>query len=238
MELIIGLVSVIAGLVQGVTGFGSGIVLMMLLPVFYALPQAAGISIAICVFLNASMVATYRKYVNISKIVPPAVLYLIVCFFAMKFSTSVDQHLMKKIFGGFLLALSVYYLCIAKNTKTKELSLPVSIVFIVISALCDVFFGIGGPLMVLYFMSQTKDKQEYLGTITAFFLINGIYNTILRLMNGILSVQYGIVIGVGIVGIVLGGYLGKKIVNRLNGELLKKIVYVTIGISGALNLIS
>ncbi|MDO4467232.1 MAG: sulfite exporter TauE/SafE family protein [Bacillota bacterium] len=238
MELMIGLVSVVAGLVQGITGFGSGIVLMMLLPIMYALPQAAGISIAICVFLNASMVLTYRKHVNFKKIIPPALLYVVICFFAMRFSTSVDQHLMKKIFGLFLLLLSVYYLFIAKNTKTEKFSLGISILFIFISALCDVFFGIGGPLMVLYFMSQTKEKQEYLGTITAFFLINGIYNTILRLINGILSMEYMLVILYGIVGIVLGGYLGKRVVNRIDSELLKKIVYVTIGLCGILNLIS
>lgn len=238
MELMIGLVSVLAGLVQGVTGFGSGIVLMMLLPVIYALPQAAGISIAICVFLNLMMSYSYRKYINFSKIVPPAILYLIVCFFAMKFSMTVDQQLMKKIFGGFLILLSVYYLFIAKNTKTEKYSIFVSIIFIIISALCDVFFGIGGPLMVLYFMSQTKEKQEYLGTITSFFLINGVYNTILRLINGILSTQYIFAIGCGIIGIVLGGYLGKRIVNRLDAQLLKRIVYVTIGISGIINLLS
>ena len=50
MEILVSLTAVLAGIVQGITGFGSGIVIMMILPMFFALPQSAGISTAICMF--------------------------------------------------------------------------------------------------------------------------------------------------------------------------------------------
>lgn len=236
MVFLIGLVTILAGIVQGVTGFGSGPIMMMLLPLFFALPQAAGISISISVFLNLSMSSTYREYIQYKKIIPVCVLYLFICSIGIQYSTMVDQNIMKKIFGVFLVLLSVYYLFIAKNTNTEKLSLITSFIFIVISALCDAFFGIGGPLMVIYFMTQTNKKEEYLGTITTFFLINGVFNTVLRVINGILVVDHLLVILCGVCGILLGAFIGKKIVNRLNGDLLKKVVYITIGISGLMNL--
>ncbi|MBQ0066028.1 MAG: sulfite exporter TauE/SafE family protein [Firmicutes bacterium] len=237
MEISIGLIAVLAGIVQGVTGFGSGPILMMLLPVFFALPQAAGVSISISVFLNLSIANTYKKYIKFKKILPVCVIYIFICSIGIQYSTMVDQALMKKVFGIFLVLLSIYNLFIAKHTKADKLSLLTSFVFIVISALCDAFFGIGGPLMVIYFMTQTKAKEEYLGTITTFFLINGVFNTILRVINGILVMEYVPVIACGVLGIVSGAFIGKKIVNLLNGEMLKKVVYVTIGLSGLLNLL-
>ena len=79
MELyILTIIALIAGIVQGVTGFGAGIVMMMVLPMFYALPQSAGISGAISIILCATMVYTYREHIDLKKIVGPSFLYLIV----------------------------------------------------------------------------------------------------------------------------------------------------------------
>lgn len=43
--------ALIAGIVQGVTGFGAGIVMLMFLPLQYSVIQSAGVSSAICMIL-------------------------------------------------------------------------------------------------------------------------------------------------------------------------------------------
>ena len=226
-----------AGLVQGVTGFGAGIVMMMFFPYFFALAQAAGVSVAIAVILCAMMFIKYREYVDLKKIIGPSVLYLAICSIMISFSTGLDQALMKKIFGIFLVILAVYYLFLNKGTSKKELSLPVSLFCVAVSATCDAWFGIGGPLMVLYFLTKTNDTKEYLGTIQTFFMINCIWNTGLRFIRGILTVSHIPMIAVGMAGIVIGGILANKLVDKLNADLLKKLTYVMIGISGLVNLL-
>ena len=52
------------GIIQGVTGFGAGVVMMMFLPLQYSVVQSAGISSAICMILCAAMVYRYRKTIN------------------------------------------------------------------------------------------------------------------------------------------------------------------------------
>lgn len=237
MELyILTIIALIAGIVQGVTGFGAGIVMMMVLPMFYALPQSAGISGAISIILCATMVYTYREHIDLKKIVGPSFLYLIVCSIVIHFSTTIDQVLMKKVFGIFLVILCVYYLFINKSDEKKELNLFISLFCIVVSAICDGLFGIGGPLMVLYFLAKTHHTYEYLGTIQTFFMINCIYNTGFRIFKGIITFDHLIIIGCGIIGILIGGMIAKKLVDRLDGTLLKKLTYVMIGISGIINL--
>lgn len=236
MYYVIIAIALLAGIVQGVTGFGSSIVMMMIFPNVFSLLQAAGISTAICIFLNLTMVFHYRKYISFKKVIPPAILYIIICSFTIHLATLVDQVLMKKVFGIFLILLAIYYLFIDKGDR-KKLSLAVSVICIVVSAICDGLFGIGGPLMVLYFLSQTHNTHQYLGTISLFFMINCIYNTCFRIYTGILLPIHLSFIAVGVIGIVIGGSLARLVVDKLDGVMLRKLTYMMIGISGIINVL-
>lgn len=236
--IFIALSACIAGIVQGITGFGAGIVMMMILPMILGnIPQSAGVSTAICVILSAQMVFLYRKHVDIKKVILPSILYIIVCTTSMYFSTMIEQNLMKKVFGVFLLLLAIYYLFINKNNDRKKLSLALSLFCIIVSAACDGLFGVGGPLMVLYFLSTTHNTHQYLGTIQAFFTINCFYNTCFRIYRGILLPEHLMYIIVGMVCIIIGGFIANKIVDKLDGILVRKLTYIMIGISGLINII-
>ena len=226
-----------AGLVQGVAGFGSGPIQMMTYPLHWPLPVAAAVSVCVSVPLNLNMLLTYRREMKWKKVLLPLVPYMIICSAAISYSTLIDQRLMKKIFGAFLIALAVYYLFF-HHTEKRTLNLPTTAAYVVISAVCDAFFGIGGPLMVLYYLNKTENAKEYLGTIAGFFLINGVYNTIYRLINGILTVEQLPFAGIGIIAIIAGVTIAHRLVSRMNDALLKKVTYIMIGICGVLNLVS
>lgn len=237
MYAVIGLIALCAGILQGVTGFGAGIVMMMVLPSFFPLNEAAGVSCAIAIILSLFMFRRYRNYIQVRKVVWPAILYVAVSSVSIVFSTRVNQVMMKKVFGVFLILLSIYYLFLNKGQE-KELNPLVSVVFIAVSGACDGLFGIGGPLMVLFFLGQTRSKEEYLGSIQAVFLVNLIYGTGMRLFNHILTVRHLPFIGIGMLCIVMGFGIANKIVDRLDGEKIKRVTYVVIGISGLLNIMA
>lgn len=56
-----------AGLIQTVTGFGSGVVIMLVLPLLMPLIEASTISNSITLFLCTSLAWQYRKTINLSK---------------------------------------------------------------------------------------------------------------------------------------------------------------------------
>lgn len=236
MYISIGLTALCAGILQGVTGFGAGIVMMMVLPAFLPLNQAAGVSCAIAIILSFSMTMRYRRHISFKKVIFPAMLYLCASGGSICFSTLADQTAMKKVFGVFLLILSVYYLFFPVRTDRK-LGFVASVLFIVISGICDGLFGIGGPLMVIYFLSQTGSKKEYLGSIQALFLINLIWGTAVRLCSGILTVEHFLYIGMGMVCILAGLGVANKIADRLDGKKMEKAIYLVIGISGLINIV-
>lgn len=91
--------------------------------------------------------------------------------------------------------------------------------------------------MVVYFMSKTKSQEEYLGCLQMFFLINCIYNTLLRIYRGILVVDYLPMILLGTIGIILGSLIAKRLLKYIDEDKMRKFIYIVIGISGLINVI-
>ena len=52
-----------AGLLQGMTGFGAGIILMLYLPMFYTVTGSAAITGAISIVLSSFMVFQYHHFI-------------------------------------------------------------------------------------------------------------------------------------------------------------------------------
>ncbi|MBR5010867.1 MAG: sulfite exporter TauE/SafE family protein, partial [Clostridia bacterium] len=196
---------------------------------------AAAVSVCVSVPLNLNMTITYLKEIHWKKVLVPILPYMAICSAAISFSLGVDQVLIKRVFGVFLILLAAYYLFFNRGVK-KRLGPWQAAAYILISALCDAFFGIGGPLMVIYFLNKTDSAKEYLGTAAAFFLINGVYNTVYRLISGILAPALLPYIGVGAAAILAGVTLAHLVAKKLNDRLIKKAVYIMIGLTGIFNL--
>jgi len=119
MIWIVILMAFLGGMVQGITGFGGGIVMMMVFPMVFPLTQAAGLNGAILVFLNATMVYVYRKHIKIKMVLPVFLFSIIVSSITIKVAAGASPIIVKKLFGGFLLLLSVYYLFIKKDGRRQ-----------------------------------------------------------------------------------------------------------------------
>lgn len=231
----IGLIAFMAGLIGGVTGFGAGTVQMMVLPWFFPLNVAAGISGFICCTLTAVMFWRYRKHVRPKKVILPIFFFAIGSFCSISFSTEVDQALMKKVMGVFLIVLSIYFLFFQKK-KVEQVGIVTAVIFSVISGVCDGLFSIGGPLMVIVFLARSECKEEYLGNTQLHFFVTLVINCALRVHNGIVTTAHIPYIGIGILMILLGFLAANRIADRINGEQLRKIVYAAVGLAGVINL--
>lgn len=228
-------IALLAGLVQGVTGFGSGTVQMMILPWFFPLNEAAGISGVVCCSLTAALFLKYRKFVQPKKVILPILLYTVGSYCSIAFSTTVDQALMKRVMGAFLILLSVYFLFIQKK-KMERVGHVTAALFSVVSGISDGLFSIGGPLMVILFLARSDSKEEYLGNTQAHFFVTLVINCILRIRSGIIGAVHLPYMLIGIACIWLGGWLASFIADRINGEQLRKLVYLCVGLAGLINL--
>lgn len=229
------LIGFIAGLLQGMVGFGAGIILMIYLPTIYTVTGSAAITGAISVVLSGFMTFQYRHFIQMKKVLIPTILYMIICTLTIMISSYINAFYLKKALGIFLVILAGYYLLVSKEEQVINKSF--ACFCIVLSAICDGFFGVGGPLMVVYFMAKTKNQKEYLGCIQMFFLINCLYNTGLRIYRGLLVMDYMPIILLGAIGGLLGCFVAKKLLLFIDENKIRKFVYFVIGTSGVLNII-
>lgn len=99
-----------AGLVQGVTGFGAGILLMMFYPFCFSMVQSSAMCQLLCAVLCISIVWRYRRFVRFRMCILPLVFYFPVYLAAMQAAARLDMDYLKPVLGIFLIALAVYFI--------------------------------------------------------------------------------------------------------------------------------
>ena len=65
-----------------------------------------------------------------------------------------------------------------------------------------------------------------------------IYTTMLRVMNGILTLDLLPLVIPGMLGMAIGKSLGVRIVEKIDVKLMKKLIYAFLGLSGLITFLS
>lgn len=227
--------AIVAGFIQAVTGFGAGIFMMLFFPMFFPILNASALSSSITLFASTSLAWRYRKHCQWKLLLLPTCIYLVFSSTVILLAPYLPTGILKKSFGVLLVVLSIYFLRFAGKIQVKP-NLPSAMVCGGISGIASGLFGIGGPPMVIYFLSALDDKEKYLGTIQFFFAVTGAYNLVFRIFSGIYTAELLLYTLIGAVAVLIGGKVGTRLIERLDTETMKKIVYVFLGISGVLNL--
>lgn len=233
--LIISIGSFISGFLQGCTGFGAVMIMMIIFPFFLPITDSIGIANSSTIVGNLHVFFQHRKDVIYKKVLIPSLISIIVNAFATLQSIKTNQQTVRKAFGMFLIILSLYYLIFNKGKKWN-LSLPVKLIIIVAYAIFTAFFGIGGPLIAIYFMNTTKSRSEYLGSIQLFFLITGLFNTIVRISSGLIKIEHLPLIIIGMLGVFISGIVSKSFIDRIEVRQAELLTYLLVGFTGVYNL--
>lgn len=89
-------ISTISGLLQDLTGFGAGIILMLYLPYLYPVIQCSGIIGIICLFLSLIMALQYRKFIELKKVLIPLSIYILISTITIVIGPSLNSSYLKK----------------------------------------------------------------------------------------------------------------------------------------------
>ena len=231
----VAIASFIAGFLQGCTGFGAVMIMMMILPFYFPMSDAIGIANSSTIAGNISVAYQYRKSFCIRKALIPSLISMFVNGIAIMISVNADKALVKKAFGLFLVLLALYYLLFSKG-KNWKLSPSLRIAMVVGFAITSAFFGIGGPLIAIYFMNTTESREEYLGSIQFFFMMTSLFNIVFRTATGLLREEHIIPILVGMLGVIISGFVSKPFVKHMNIKHAEILTYVFVGLTGLYNI--
>lgn len=227
-----------ASFIQRVSGFGFGIFVMTMLPhIMGSYGEATTLSgiLSACLALFVSI--RMRKFLVWKRLLPIFITFSVVSYFSIALVASVDGQFMKRILGTILIAISIYFFFISEKIKLKP-SYPIQIGMGSISGIMGGIFAMPGPPAVLYFLASEKNKEGYLAGIQTYFLLGNIIMTIYRAKAGFVTPTVGYAWCIGIIGVVIGGWIGGKVFKKIPIQILRKIVYGYMAVSGVIAIVS
>ena len=160
--LLVFLPGLLAGLVQGLTGFGAAIVMMIFLPQLFPIAQSAAVAGVIMAASVITLVWRYHQHIHFRQIIVPFIVYASVAAYSVHLGQVLDVQLLRRLLGALLVSLAGYF-SLSKRAANQTYPWWLAGLFMIISGFFNGLFGIGGPLMALYFLSLADTTADYLG---------------------------------------------------------------------------
>ena len=223
-----------ACMIQGITGFGAGLVSMSLLPLIWTIPQAVGILSPIGVILTIMLTYKLRAHVQL-----PKVKYM---FFSLPFGTLVGLWLltnwpntwMKAILG---LILVVYVVSAGRSSLGQNVENPA------LAATAGFFGGVfssavgaAGPPILIYATAAGWERDHFRANIQVFFMFSAIATFIGLLNEGLIHGESLPISALCVPGMIFGGLLGNRLARHLPQEKFRQLVMLGLLVMGVLYL--
>ena len=231
------LITFAGGAVQTVAGFGSGLVMMLVLPHLMPIPQAAAVTSVAGGFLSAFLIWRFRDRLRPKYVLLTAVPYLIVSVVTLQFVQKIDTRVMAIMFGAFLVIVGLYYLLWSHKARLKATP-ATTLVCPVISGFSSALFGIGGPLMSLLYLEKYETREEYSTNLQLLFLIAAVVNNVTRIAKGIITADLLPGVAAAVAAIWIGERAGLMLAGKMKPDLLRKMVYCMVFLSGVITIIN
>lgn len=223
-------------MIQTVTGFGAAVFLMLFMPYFFDMIAAPAVASAITVGLSLTLAWKFRKHIQLNVCLFPTLVYLFFSIACINLAKELNLEYISLAFSVFLILLAIYFYVFSEKISLQA-TRKTAAVCAMISGITSGLFGIGGPLMAVYFISAIEDKKSYIGTIQFLFAFTNIINLLMRIANGIYTLDLLPATILGFAGITIGKIVGLRILDKIDPVRIKKLVYAFVGISGLLSLL-
>lgn len=207
--LLIGLIFLLAGFVQGLTGFGSALVAMPLLSLIIDIKTAVPLCMLCSVLITSTLALQLKDHVSLRKILPLSVGSIPGILIGVTLLKAVDSTIIKVMLGLLIAAYSLYSLAV--KTKKRRLHPAWSLLAGFLAGAIGAAFSAGGPPVIIYTTLNDWNKHEIKATLTGFFLINSYLVSIVHGLSGVTTNQvliyFAIAAPLVLTGTLGGGYL-------------------------------
>lgn len=214
-----------AGFIQGLTGFGFGLVSMALLPLVLSFKDALVVVAVLNVAACATTLATTRQHFSWARskgLVIGSCIGVPIGFYAL---VHLNSDLLLRGLGVLMCLFSASELFLARYHKVHfpaKAGLPVGL----ISGALGGAFNIGGPPVIAYVYSQPWSKEEIIATLQAVFGCSAILRLGLVTESGLLQPRLLHLALAAMLPMLLCIFLASKLLNRVPRERLKSAVFV------------
>lgn len=223
----------IAFLIRGLTGFGSGLLMVPLLLLFLDMKLVVPTAVSLAVLCGIFLISTFqtRKWVRkdiLLMMVAGAIIGTVLGTYVL---ASYKSSLLKRLFGLFISGYALKMLFWDRG-KDGEVRNYVGLIAGFFGGCLGGMFGTGGPPVIIYLNRKIKDKRAFRATLIAHFLVANTWEFVTycyaRLINGgvLKFVLYLLP------AFIIGNLAGSTLHIRINQVLFNRVIALVLLITG------
>ncbi|MGI6083833.1 MAG: sulfite exporter TauE/SafE family protein [Acetivibrionales bacterium] len=222
---------IIASFIQTVAGFGMGIFIMAVIPLLLPHNVAILISVSISFITTLLIVIKIHHKTDYKAVWVPFIFATAGTIISLLFVKNTSMIIYKRMLGVFLFLLSIWFTFISEKVKIKP-STKNGVVAGTLSGVFNGLFTLNGPPMVLYYLAAIDDTDVYRSTSQYYFFLINTVSVISRAATGTLHLEHWKHLLAGALVIPIGVFIGLKLVDKINKQTIKKIIYIFLAMSG------
>lgn len=183
MQLAIVLVIIFLAVVtQSISGFGSALIAMALLPAVIGLQAAAPLVALVAITLEAVLLYRYRKAVQISVIRDVVIASLVGIPIGVLYLRRIDESITLTILGGIIIGYAAYSLFNIRPPVLKRTAWGIGAGLI--GGILGGAYNTSGPPVIIYGDCKRWPQEEFKGNLQGYFVISSTIIALTHLISG------------------------------------------------------
>ncbi len=231
-----GMVFLLAGFVQGLTGFGSALVAIPLLSLFIDIKTAVPLCMLNGLIITSYLSVKLRKHLDWKKIQPLLIGSLAGIPVGITFLKQVDSSIIQMAIGCLLISYSLFNLIFSPRPLNPGKKWGCLAGFF--TGAIGAAFSAGGPPAIIYTTLTSWKKDEIKATLTGFFVVSGTITVLVHWSSGITTLSTVRLLAGTAPAVLLGTSLGVLLSARINKKNYLRIIYSFLILMGSMMLVT
>lgn len=236
IPILISGIFLLAGFIQGMTGFGSALVAIPLLSMIIDIKSA----VPLCI-LNSMIITTYltiklRNHLDPKKILPLCIGAIPGIFMGSTALKQVDSTLIRIGLGALLIVYSLY--CLFTKPRPRHLHKAWSYIAGFLSGAIGASLSAGGPPSIIYTTLNDWQKDTIKATLSGFFLFNSYLIGIVHALSGLTTASVFSSFLLSAPFAVLGTILGSICYGKFQKDRYLQIIFAFLVLMGIMMIVT
>ncbi len=230
ITLLTGCIFLVAGFVQGLTGFGSALVAIPLLSLIIDIKAAVPLCILNGLVITIYLALHLRRHLDRRKILPLVLGSIPGVVVGATLLKRVDSDIIRFCIGLLLVSYSLYNLL--ARPRPFGLARGWGWVAGFLTGAIGAAFSAGGPPAIVYSTLAGWKKEEIRATLSGFFVANGIVTAAVHALTGVSSLATVQLFFVTAPFVLLGTALGSRVTSRIDQRIYLRIIFAFLVVMG------
>jgi len=225
---------IVAGFLQGLTGFGFGLITLPLLGLFIGIKTIIPLVVLLALCISLTQTVQFRNAIKLKSI------YTLIA--ATMPGIPVGVYTLKHIpaetltigLGALMVAFTSYQL-LTKPTP-RHLGIPSTVLAGFTSGILGGSIGAGGPPVIVYSTLQPWSKDQAKATLAFYFAISGSIVSMTHAYTGLITQKILHLFVISLPALAIGIFLGTITYTRISDRGYKKLALILVFILGCMML--